>query len=81
MINELGRFRTRSENVYFDNNDHASIAVFTDVFCFTHAKNNLIKFAHLQKLANQSMLNKAHLIEITKACIAAFMKSRNSLVV
>ena len=40
-----------------------------------------IKFAHLEKLANQSTLNKAHMIEITKACIAAFMKARNSLVV
>ena len=38
-----------------------------------------IKFAHLEKLANQSTLNKAHMIEITKACIAAFMKARNSL--
>ena len=27
------------------------------------------------------MLNKAHVIEITKACIVAFMKARNSLVV
>ena len=32
-------------------------------------------------MANQSTLNKTHLIEITKACIAAFMKARNSLVV
>ena len=38
----------------------------------------LIKFAHLQKLANQSILNKAHVIEITNACIVAFMKARNS---
>ena len=40
-----------------------------------------IKFAHLWKLANQSTLNKAHLIEITKACAVAFMKVRNSLAV
>ena len=39
-----------------------------------------LKFAHLYKLANQSM-RKAHVIEITKSCIAAFMKARNSLVV
>ena len=32
-------------------------------------------------LANQSTLNKAHAIEITKACTVAFMKARNSLVV
>ena len=31
-------------------------------------------------LAKQSTL-KAHVIEITKTCIAAFMKARNSLVV
>ena len=43
MINELGRCPTRSENVYFANNEQASIAVFTAVFCFTHAKHDLIK--------------------------------------
>ena len=43
MINELVRFPTRSENVYFANNEQASIAVFTAVFCFTHAEHNLIK--------------------------------------
>ena len=40
-----------------------------------------IKFSLLSKLANQLTLNKAHKIEITKACIAAFMKAINSLVV
>ena len=39
------------------------------------------QIAHLQKLANQSRLNKAHVIEITKACTVAFMKARNCLVV
>ena len=39
-----------------------------------------IKCAHFEKLANQSTLNKAHVIEITKACIVAFLKARNSLV-
>ena len=43
MINELACFPTRSENVYFANNEQASIAVFTAVFCFTHAEHNLIK--------------------------------------
>ena len=43
MINELACFPTRSENVYFANNEQASIAVFTAVFCFTHAENHLIK--------------------------------------
>ena len=37
--------------------------------------------AHLQKLANQSTLNKAHVIEITKVCTVALMKAKDSLVV
>ena len=41
--NELGRFTTRSDNVYFGNNEQASLAVFTAVFCFIHAEYNLIK--------------------------------------
>ena len=40
-----------------------------------------VKFAHLQKLANQSMLNRTHVIEIAKACIVAFMKAKNYSVV
>ena len=43
MINELALFPTRSGNVYFANNKQASIAVFTAVFCFTHAEHHLIK--------------------------------------
>ena len=43
MINELARFPTRSDKVYFANNEQASIAVFTAVFCFTHAEHYLIK--------------------------------------
>ena len=43
MINELVRSPTRSQNVYFANNKQASIAVFTGVFCFTHAEHYLIK--------------------------------------
>ena len=43
MINELGGSTTRSENAYFANNEQASIAVFTAVFCFTHAEHHLIK--------------------------------------
>ena len=38
IINELASSSTRLENVYFANNEQASIAVFTAVFCFTHAK-------------------------------------------
>ena len=43
MIKELARFPTISENVYFANNEQSSIAVFTAVFCFTHAEHHLIK--------------------------------------
>ena len=43
MINELERFPSRSDNVYFANNEQESIAVFTAVFCFTHVKHHLIK--------------------------------------
>ena len=43
MINEFVGSPTRSNNVYFANNEQASIAVFTAVFCFTHAEHHLIK--------------------------------------
>ena len=43
MINELTGPPTRSENVYFANNEEASIAVFTAAFCFTHSEHHLIK--------------------------------------
>ena len=43
MINELAGSPTRSENFYVDNNEQASIAVFTAAFCFTHAEHHLIK--------------------------------------
>ena len=43
MINELAGSSTRTENVYFANNEQASIAIFTAVFCFTHAEHHLIK--------------------------------------
>ena len=43
MINELAGSPTRSENAYFANNEQALIAVFTAVFCFTHAEHHLIK--------------------------------------
>ena len=42
-INELARSTTRSKNVYFANNEQASIAVFTAVFSFRHAEHHLIK--------------------------------------
>ena len=42
IINEFARFLNRSENVYFANNEQALTAVFTAVFCFTHAEHHLI---------------------------------------
>ena len=44
MINEIARFPTRTENVYFANNEQASIAFSCiDMFCFTHAEHHLIE--------------------------------------
>ena len=43
MINELARSPTRTENVYFGKNKHRLQSASTAVFCFTHAKHNLIK--------------------------------------
>ena len=61
MICELARFPTRSKNVYFANNEQASIAVFTAVFCFTHAEHHLIKLKgnaqFLQKVTFESLMN------------------------
>ena len=48
MINELAGSPTRSENVYFANNEQALIAVFTAVFCFTQAEHHLIKGTPMQ---------------------------------
>ena len=42
-INELGRCSTTSDNVYFANNEQASLAFFTVAFCSAHAEHNLIK--------------------------------------
>ena len=43
MIKKLGCFLTRWENIYFANNEQRSNAVFTAVFCFTHAEHNFTK--------------------------------------
>ena len=60
MIDELVGSPTRSENVYFANNKQASIAVFTAVFCFTHAEHHLIKH-HLIKLKNYIIIDQRKL--------------------
>ena len=54
MINELAHSPTRPENVYFANNEQASIAVLRAVFCFTHAELNLIKLKY--RIADQRKL-------------------------
>ena len=45
MINKLAGSPTRSENVYFANNEQASIDDRSHLllFCFTHAEHHLIK--------------------------------------
>ena len=43
MINELARLPARLENVYFANNEQASITVFTAVFCLSHAQHHFSK--------------------------------------
>ena len=43
IINVLRRFAIRPDNVCFANNEQTSLAVFTVVVCFTHAKHNFIK--------------------------------------
>ena len=42
--------------------------------------NKPIKFAHLQKLPNQSMLHGAYLKEMAKTSTAVFIKARESSV-
>ena len=41
-INELERCPTRSDNVYFANNEQSSLA-FTAAFCFAHTEHNLVE--------------------------------------
>ena len=43
IINEPARCPTRSDNIYFANNEQVSLAVIMVVLCFTHAEHNLIK--------------------------------------
>ena len=55
MINELAPFPIRSGNVYFANKEQASIAVFTAVFCFTHAEHHLIKLKLYNNWSTQAV--------------------------
>ena len=43
LIITLGRCPIRSDNVYFGDNEQPTLAVFTAVFCLTHAEHDLIK--------------------------------------
>ena len=43
IINELARCPDIANNVYFTNNEQASLAVFTATICFVDAEYNLIK--------------------------------------
>ena len=42
-MHKLGCCPTRSDYVYFANNEQAWIAVFTAAFCFVNAVHNLIR--------------------------------------
>ena len=55
MVNELARFPTRSDNVYFAYNEQVSIAVFTAAFCFTHTEHRLIKLKLYNNLTAQAV--------------------------
>ena len=56
MINELGIWPTNSNNVYFANNEQATLA-FSNLFCFAHAENNLIKFKLCDNWSAQAVNN------------------------
>ena len=72
MINELGRTPTRSENVYFANNEQALIAVFAAVFCFTHAEYNLIKF-------NLIVIDQSKLLTVIRSVLYVKFKETNQI--
>ena len=57
MIGELAHSPTILENVYFANNEQASIAVFAAVFCLKHAEHNLIKRRLYNKWSAQAVNN------------------------
>ena len=42
ILKKFGRCPTRSDNVYFANNELAPLAVFTAAFCFANAEHNLV---------------------------------------
>ena len=56
VINELGLCPSRLNDVYFANNEQASLA-FTDAFCFAHAVYNLIKLILYNNWSAQAVNN------------------------
>ena len=52
IINELGVSPIRSDNVYFDNNEQASL-----VFFIAHAEHNLIKLKLHNNISAQAVYN------------------------
>ena len=57
IVNKLGRCPARSGNVYFANNEQASLAVFTAAFCFAFAEHNLIKLKLYNNWSAQAVNN------------------------
>ena len=72
MINELAPSPARSENVYFANNKQASIAVFTAVFCFTHAEHHLIKLKLYNNWSAQAVNRVLREIQRNQSNLLAF---------
>ena len=73
MIHKLGCSMTRSENVYFANNERASIAVFTVVFYFTYVEHDLIKL----KVNNNSSVQAVN--SISESAICEFQRNQSNL--
>ena len=57
IIIELGCCSTRSDNLYFANNEQASLVVFTVAFSFVHAEYNLIKLKLYNNWSAQAVNN------------------------
>ena len=55
IINELARCPTRSDNLYFPNNEETSLP-FTAAFCFAHAEHNLIKLKLCNNWSGESAM-------------------------
>ena len=72
IVNELRSCPTKSDNVYFANNEQASLA-FTAACCFAHAEYNLIKFELYNNWSTQAVNN------ISGECYAKFKQTKQIL--